>query len=197
MAKTPPSHGGNRGSTPLRTMTIQSNPGNVPANAGTFLLYGEELMKNEKEICDMTETLLSPIAEKLGYELVDVEFVKESGEYFLRAFIDKDGGITLDDCVSVSDAFNPVLDKEDYIDYSYTFEVSSPGLTRPLKKEKDYIRNIGKLIEIHTYSAVSGCKFFRGILKSYDKDTVTIDCDGSIYTLERSNISGIRQAFTD
>lgn len=154
-------------------------------------------MKNEKEICDRTETLLLPVTDKLGYELVDVEFVKESGEYFLRAYIDKENGITLDDCVRVSDAFNPVLDKEDYIDYSYTFEVSSPGLTRPLKKEKDYIRNTGKLIEIHTYSAVSGSKFFQGILESYDKDTVTINCDGKIYTFDRINISSIRQAFTD
>ena len=93
-----------------------------------------------------TEQFLLPIVEAHGFELVDVEFVKEFGEYYLRAYIDKPGGIELDDCVLVSNEMNEILDREDYISEIYTFEVSSPGLTRPLKKEKDFL-----LLELTLY----------------------------------------------
>ncbi len=140
-----------------------------------------------------TEALILPIVEELGFDLVDVEYVKEGDSMYLRAYIDKDGGITLNDCEAVSVRMNELLDEEDFIDESYIFEVSSPGLDRPLKKEKDYIRNMGNEIEIHTFRAVNKKKEFRGILTAYTEDTVTIITDGDItQSFEKKDISLIR-----
>lgn len=142
-----------------------------------------------------TEELLRPITETNGFEVVDVEFVKEGGNRFLRAYIDKPGGITVDDCEIVSRELSDRLDEADFIEESYILEVSSPGLGRPLKKEKDYIRNMGELIEIRTFKAIDKQKEFCGVLKAYDADTVTIEEeDGTERTFERSIIALIRQA---
>ena len=141
-----------------------------------------------------TEGYLQPITDRLGFELVDVEFVKEGADYFLRAYIDKEGGITINDCEAVSREMNEILDKEDYIAEAYVFEVSSPGLFRPLKKEKDYVRNMGKEIEIRTYKAINKRKEFIGILTAFDADTVTIsEDDEETITFQKSDISLIRQ----
>ena len=107
-----------------------------------------------------TESLILPILEKFQFELVDVEYVKEGGTYYLRAYIDKEGGITVLDCEAVAREMNEILDAEDYIDDSYIFEVSSPGLGRPLKKEKDYRRSMGKEVEIRTYRPINKEKEF-------------------------------------
>ena len=142
-----------------------------------------------------TEELLLPILEELGFELVDVEYVKEGGNMYLRAYIDKEGGITVDDCEAVSRRMSDILDIEDYIEESYIFEVSSPGLGRPLKKEKDYIRSMGKELEIRTYRAINREKEFYGILKAYDADTVTIETeDGMELVFAREDIALIRLA---
>ena len=95
-----------------------------------------------------TEELLLPLVEGYGFELIDVEYVKEGGTWYLRAYIDKPGGIAVDDCELVSRAFSDILDEKDYIEDSYIFEVSSPGLGRPLKKEKDFVRSMGEEVEI-------------------------------------------------
>lgn len=143
-----------------------------------------------------TEELLQPIIEEYRFELVDVEYVKEGSEWYLRAYIDKEGGITVDDCELVSRRMSDLLDEEDYIEGSYIFEVSSPGLGRPLKKEKDYIRSMGKEIEIRTYRAIEKEKEFYGILKSYDDKTVTIEMeDQKEMTFAKSEIALIRLAF--
>ena len=142
-----------------------------------------------------TESLILPVLEEQNFELVDVEYVKEGGTYYLRAYIDKEGGITINDCEYVARIMNEILDREDYIPDSYTFEVSSPGLGRPLKKEKDYVRNMNKEVEIRTYRSINKSKEFYGLLKAYDKDTVTItDEDGNDTTFSRSDIALIRQA---
>ena len=141
-----------------------------------------------------TEKLILPILERLQFELVDVEYVKEGSIYYLRAYIDKEGGITVNDCEVVAREMNDLLDKEDFIPESYTFEVSSPGLGRPLKKEKDYVRNMGKEVEIRTYREINRSKEFYGLLTAYDKDSVTIDADGEEMRFERADIALIRQA---
>ena len=141
-----------------------------------------------------TESLILPILERLNFELVDVEYVKEGSIYYLRAYIDKEGGITVNDCELVAREMNDLLDREDFIPDSYTFEVSSPGLGRPLKKEKDYVRNMEKEVEIRTYRAINRCKEFYGILKAYDNDSVTIDAEGEEIRFEKSDIALIRQA---
>lgn len=152
---------------------------------------------SKKEIYEQkTEELLIPIVESHGFEFVDVEYVKEGGTWYLRAYIDKPGGIAVDDCELVSRAFSDILDEKDYIEDSYIFEVSSPGLGRPLKKEKDFKRSLGEEVEIRTYRAVEKQKEFIGILTDYDKDTVTIEMeDETKRTFERSEIALIRLAF--
>lgn len=145
-----------------------------------------------------TEQLIQPLIDANNFELVDVEFVKEGSDWYLRVYIDKDGGITVDDCELISRAFNEILDREDYISEQYIFEVSSPGLMRPLKKEKDYKISVGKLIDIKLYKPVDKCKEFTGVLDSYDKDTVTIKMDDDTQkTFDRSNLAMIRLAFCE
>jgi ribosome maturation factor RimP len=152
-------------------------------------------MSKREDYEQKTEELLMPIIEKNNFELVDVEYVKEAGTWYLRAYIDKPGGITIDDCEVVSRAFSDILDEKDYIEDAYIFEVSSPGLGRPLKKDKDFNRSIGEEVEIRTYRAIDKQKEFIGFLKEYDKDTVTIEYeDETTQVFDRSNIALIRLA---
>ena len=130
-------------------------------------------------------------------ELFDVDYVKEGQDWYLRVYIDKEGGVTIDDCQAVSRAFNEILDKENYISDQYIFEVSSPGLTRPLKKEKDYEKSLGRLIDIRLYKPVEGKKEYTGVLKEYNKDVIMIEADNSMITIERSNLSMIRWAYVE
>ena len=142
-----------------------------------------------------TEALILPILERKNFELVDVEYVKEGSIWYLRAYIDKEGGITVNDCEDVAREMNILLDEKDFISDSYTFEVSSPGLGRPLKKEKDYVRNMGKEVEIRTYRAINRSKEFYGILTAYDKESVTIETEeNETMKFEKSEIALIRQA---
>ena len=143
-----------------------------------------------------TEEILLPSVEKNGFELVDVEYVKEGGSWYLRAYIDKPGGINVDDCEIVSRELSDILDEKDFIDEAYILEVSSPGLGRPLKKEKDFKRSLGQEVEVRTYRMMDRKKEFTGILKDHDKDTVTIEMeDGSLKTFEKGDIALIRLAF--
>ena len=152
-------------------------------------------MSKREQYEQQTEELLLPIIERNGFELVDVEYVKEAGTWYLRAYIDKPSGITVDDCEVVSRAFSDILDEKDYIEDTYIFEVSSPGLGRPLKKEKDFARSIGEEVEIRTYRAIDRQKEFIGILVEYDKDTVTIEYeDETTQKFERNDIALIRLA---
>lgn len=153
-------------------------------------------MTKRETIETRAEALLAPIVEKLGFELVDVEYVKEGSSWYLRGYIDKEGGITIDECVDVSRLFNEKLDQEDFIDDSYIMEISSPGLGRPLKKEKDYARSMGQELEIRTYRAVNRQKEFYGILTAYDAETVTIEMeDETTMTFQKSDLALIRLAF--
>ena len=143
-----------------------------------------------------TEELITPILDRMNFELVDVEYVKEGGTWYLRAYIDKEGGITVNDCEAVAREMNEILDREDFVEDSYVFEVSSPGLGRPLKKEKDYIRSMGREVEIRTYRAINREKEFYGILSASDENTVSIKTeDGTEMTFEKSDIALIRLAF--
>ena len=152
---------------------------------------------SKKEIYEQkTEEILLTIVEKNGFELWDVEYVKEGGNWYLRAYIEKPGGINVDDCEVVSRELSDILDEKDYIDEAYILEVSSPGLGRPLKKEKDFERSLGEEVEIRTYRMIDRQKEFTGILKSYDKETVTIEMeDTQERTFEKSEIALIRLAF--
>lgn len=153
-------------------------------------------MSKREEYESRVEEFLLPIMEKESFELVDVEYVKEAGTWYLRAYIDKEGGFTVDDCETVSRLLSDWLDKEDFIDDSYILEVSSPGLGRPLKKEKDYKRSLGEQVEVRLFKAVDRQKEFVGALKAYDADTVTIGFeDGTETAFQRKDIALIRLAF--
>lgn len=144
-----------------------------------------------------TEELLLPIIAEHNFELVDVEYVKEAGTWYLRAYVDKEGGISIDDCEVVSRALEAKLDETDFIEDAYILEISSPGLTRPLKKDKDYTRNIGKLIEFRLFQPVEGSREYTATLISFDAKSIVVETAGKNFTVERSNLAMIRQAFVD
>ena len=142
-----------------------------------------------------TTELIQPVVEANGVELFDVDYVKEGSDWYLRVYIDKEGGIAVDDCEVVSREADPILDTDDCIEESYILEVSSPGLGRPLKKDKDFARSIGEEVEVRLFRAVEGCKEYTGLLNAYDKITVTLMLeDEKTLVLERSNIALIRLA---
>lgn len=161
-------------------------------------------MSKAREYEERVEKLLMPMVEKNGFELVDIEYVKEAGNYFLRAYLDKPGGITIDDCELVSRALSDMLDKEDFIEESYILEVSSPGLGRQLKKDKDFKRSMGEEIEVKLYKAVSlieegtevKTKELFGILKDFDDTTLFLELEeGEVLKLLRSDIAIVKLAF--
>lgn len=147
---------------------------------------------------DQIEKLVTEISEELvedmGLELVDVEYVKEGTSMFLRVYLDKEGGIGIDDCQEFSKKLNPILDEKDPVSSNYFLEVSSPGLDRPLKKDKDFKRSLGKDVEIGTYAPIDGRKSFIGELISYDDDLVTIMEEGKEITINKKDISKINLA---
>lgn len=124
---------------------------------------------------DKVTEIVQPIAEEMGFELVDVELVKEAENWFLRIYIDKDGGILIDDCESLSKKVDPLLDAQPEIAESYDYlEVSSPGAERQLKKESDFIRYKGKDIEVKTYKPIDGKRAFEGELVGFMENKVII-----------------------
>ena len=148
------------------------------------------------EIEKKVEELVMPIILENDYQLWDVEFVKEGGEYYLRVYADKEGGFTIEDCEKVSRALDPKLDEEDFIDTAYILEVSSPGLTRKLTKERDFERCIGRLIRVSLYKAIDKEKSVVGILKEYDNGDLSVEIsDENIIKIPKDNISMVRLEF--
>lgn len=143
-----------------------------------------------------TEKLLEPIISENNFELVDVEYVKEAGTYYLRVYVDKEGGISIDDCEIVSRALSDLLDEHDFIPDSYILEVSSPGLGRTLKKDKDFLRSIGEEVDIKLYKPIDKQKDFNGILESYDGEKIVIRIDeDNTMEFTKKEIALIRLAF--
>lgn len=143
-----------------------------------------------------TEQLLEPLLAEKQFELVDVEYVKEGSQWYLRAYIDKDGGITVEDCETVSNLLGDLLDQHDFIPNSYILEVSSPGLCRQLKKEKDFARSLGKKVEVKLYQAIANEKTIIGVLQSYDAESITLQMqEKGELQLHKKDIAMIRLAF--
>ena len=151
-------------------------------------------MSRREEIENKTEALLRPIAEQNEVRIYDVEFVKEAGEWYLRAYIDREGGVDINKCVDVSHALSDALDEHDFIEEAYTLEVSSPGLGRSLKKDRHFENSLGLDVDIKLYKALDGVKEFSGTLKSYDRDTVTIENESGLQTFNRKEISSVKLA---
>lgn len=166
-------------------------------------------MSKREEIEKNAEVMITPMLDEKGFELVDVEYVREAGENHLRFYIDKPGGITIDDCEIINRQMSDLLDDKDIVGEAYILEVSSPGLGRPLKKDKDFERSIGEEVDVRLYKSIvldTGgkkpvtAKLLTGVLKSYSPDDVTItytDKNGSEkdIVIQRKDISLIRLAF--
>ncbi|OCA85438.1 ribosome maturation factor RimP [Bacillus sp. FJAT-27225] len=127
------------------------------------------------KVTEVVESLASPIVQELGLELVDIEYVKEGREWFLRVFIDKENGVDIEECGIVSERLSEKLDELDPIPHNYFLEVSSPGAERPLKKEKDFINAIGKNVFVKTYEPIDGEKTFEGTLLEFTGETIKLE----------------------
>ena len=153
-------------------------------------------MSKREDYEKQTEQILLPMVESHGFELVDVEYVKEGSNWYLRAYIDKPGGIFVNDCEVVSRELSDILDEKDFISDAYILEVSSPGLGRPLKKDKDFARSIGEEVDIKLFKPIEKQKEFNGILEAYTDKEVTIRLDeDTVMNFNRKDIALIRLAF--
>ncbi|MCM1048162.1 MAG: ribosome maturation factor RimP [Clostridiales bacterium] len=151
-------------------------------------------MSKGKNYDTRTEELLTPIVERFGVEIYDVEYVKEGSDWYLRAYIDKPDGVNIKDCENVSRALSDELDKEDFIEDAYILEVSSPGLGRALKKDKHLEKSLGEEVEIKTYKPIDKQKEFKGVLKAYDTDSITVTIENEEKIFAREEIAIIRLA---
>ncbi len=149
-------------------------------------------MSRKEDYEARTEALLAPIAARCGVEIYDVEYVKEGSEWYLRAYIDKAGGVSINDCENVSRPLSDALDQEDFIPDAYTLEVSSPGLGRTLKKDRHLEKSLGEEVEVKLFKPIDKCKEFTGILDSFNEEQLTIVENGSPRTFLRKEIALIR-----
>lgn len=150
---------------------------------------------SKKEVLREIREIANSITNDLNFELVDLEYVKENGRYFLRVYIHKEGGVNLDDCQKMSEALGEKLDKDDSIKEAYYLEISSPGLDRPLKTNRDLERNLGKDIEINLYSPFEGNKNYEGTLTDFSDEKINIeDYNHNLVEIPRDKISKIRLA---
>jgi ribosome maturation factor RimP len=133
------------------------------------------------------ETLEGPIQQH-GYALIEVEFGGAGGRQVLRLFIDRENGIGLDDCQTVSRLVDPILDAEDFIDGNYVLEVSSPGFDRPLRRPQDFERFIGEPVVVKTHMPVNGRKRIKGLLTAFDSGMVAIACEDAVYNVHLENV---------
>lgn len=145
-----------------------------------------------KKVEQMIETLVKPVVETLGYELADVEFAKEGTQWVLTLFISKPEGITVEDCERVSIAIDPIIDEADPIEQAYFLSVSSLGLDRPLKKDRDFERSIGKEITAHLFAPIDKKKEFTGVLVSFNEDSIAVEISGKQVVLPRKAVSIVK-----
>lgn len=149
-------------------------------------------MAKREDIEKKTEVLLMPILNEFSFDLWDVEYVKEGADYYLRAYIDKEGGITIDDCVDVSRKLSDKLDEDDFIDGEYILEVSSPGLGRTLKRERDFEKSVGREVDVKFYKAKDGVKEITGVLCGYDKEKIMLTIEEAKTEILRSEIASVK-----
>ncbi len=144
------------------------------------------------KVTELTAGLAAPIVEAAGCSLWDVEYVKEAGEWFLRVYIDKEGGVSINDCEAVSRPLSDALDEADPIEGSYTLEVSSAGADRVLKKPEHFAAFLGSEVDVKLYRAREGRKELTGVLRGYDNGDVTVELPGGDATLEKKDVAQVR-----
>jgi ribosome maturation factor RimP len=140
------------------------------------------------EIVKRVRAMIDPILLQEGLELADIEYRKESKGWVLRLYLDKEGGVTLDDCTQVSQEVGRNLDIEDFIQAPYTLEVSSPGLTRSLKTEKDFIKHCNQLVKVKTFDSIENRRNFKGRLLRISENKIEIETDGRIFQIPLDNV---------
>ena len=145
-----------------------------------------------KKVTEIVAELARPVVEEHGCTLWDVEYVREGSEYFLRLYIDKEGGVDIDDCEAVSRAVDPILDEKDPIPGSYHFEVCSAGLERVLKRPSDFQRFLGSPITVKLYRPRNGLKEIPCVLKAYDQGKLTVEAGKETITFEKSEVAQVR-----
>lgn len=162
---------------------------------GRFISSGGKIVskKKAKNIKEIAQKIALPILEELGFEFVDIEYKKEGAHWLLRMYIDKPGGITIDDCQKASDRINTALDKNNTVTYDF-LEISSPGLDRPLKKDEDFVRYKGRKVDIKLYKAINGSKDFTGELIGLIDGKVQIREDNKILEFDRDQVAIVRLA---
>ena len=144
------------------------------------------------KITEIVAGFARPVVEEKGCTLWDVEYVREGREYFLRLYIDKEGGVDITDCAAISRAVDPILDERDPIPESYHFEVCSAGLERALKRPGDFERFMGSPITVKLYRPYNGLKEFPGILRGYEEGRVTVEAGKETITFEKSQVALVR-----
>ena len=144
------------------------------------------------KVTELVEKLAKPVVEENGCQLWDVEYVREGSEYFLRLYLDKEGGVDINDCEAISRAMDPILDEEDPIPESYHFEVCSAGLERPLKRPSDFERFMGEPIMVKLYRPRNGLKEIPGILRDYENGCVTMEAGKETITFQKSEVALVR-----
>ena len=144
------------------------------------------------KVTDLVASLAKPVVEQFGCELWDVEYVREGSEYFLRLYLDKEGGVDINDCEAVSRAFDPILDEKDPIQGSYHFEVCSAGLERVLKRPSDFQRFLGSPITVKLYRPRNGLKEILCVLRGYEDGRLTVEAGKETITFEKSEVAQVR-----
>lgn len=145
-----------------------------------------------KKITETVRSLAQPLAQELGLRIWDVQFVKEGASWYLRIFIDKDGGVTIEDCVDMNNAIDPVLDQHDPISHSYCLEVSSPGLGRKLTRDEHFEQLMGSPVVVRLYKGIDGKREFKGTLISYDGKTIGIKSQDQNLSFDKSAVSYVK-----
>jgi ribosome maturation factor RimP len=153
------------------------------------------MARQAKWITKEVTLLVGPILDEMEYDLVDVEYLAKHGKWVLQLTIDKEGGVTIEDCVRVSAEIGDLIDVKDIMEHEYVLEVSSPGLNRPLKKENDFIWAIGKKIKVKTKKPIQGRRNYTGYLKDFQMGTLCMEIDGHIIELSESLVEKANLVF--
>ena len=145
-------------------------------------------LTNFPQITGRIHELVEPVLSNIGFELIDVEYLSMHGRWVLRLYIDKAGGVTIDDCAYVSNELGDLIDVKDIINHEYILEVSSPGLNRPLKREKDFLRVIGEKVKVRTIKPIDGCRNFTGRIRDFHDNTIYLETENGIIDLQLSEV---------
>ncbi len=148
------------------------------------------------KLVDTVRALAEPVAAEYGCEVWDVEYVREAGAWYLRVYLDKEGGISIDDCEAVSRALDPILDEEDPVPGSYVFEVSSAGAERELRRPSDFERFMGSDVEVRHYQPIDGAKSHCGVLRGYENGDVTLEVNGAERLFKKAQVAQVRLRMT-